>query len=591
MMQIKKLLPRLGAGFLAASILTVSATPAMAAGRYNDYNTIVNGINLAVPQKLAICKPSGNITSAVGSYYITGTSNPNQPLYMDGTAVEGRGRNGSFGAYVTLSPGANTFTFTQGNQSSSVTITYNTQGGYSTTNSVTKMTPQYDSGYEGGSTLSLSCVAPSGSRVTATLGGVTVQLGQVAAAMDGVPARFKGEITIPGVSAVTNLGPITYTLTWQGSTKNIPSAGNIYGVPKGGTMLVQVIDTSSNLYPDGETETSFLTTAKKGAIDAVIDQNDLRYKLAMGGWINKDTVKPLTGGTNQNTVSGVGFSSTVWGERYKFSGTTNPMTTTSRSGNKLSITLHHTSGIASVPTGQSKLFGSASVTQQGDDTVIEFTLAQGKSLWGYTIEYADGVTTLYCKYPATLSGNANLPLSNIIVALDAGHGGVDSGALGPTGQSGPMEKDITAATALALKRRLQSLGATVIYSAPGEGKTNLTARMQPAHDQKADLYLSLHCNSVAGNGLKPSGTEIYYYEDIAKPFAQVLQKNLVAATGRNNRGSKFSNYRVTLNTLAPAVLVEMGFVSNPVEYDELCSNDVIYTTVNAIADGILEFLA
>ncbi len=591
-MNRKKLPARFAAAILAAGLLAFSATPALAARRYDDFEAITSHVNAAVPQALAIASPSGDIHTTSSAYYITGTSDPSRELFLDGSPVEGRGIYGSFGVYVHLSPGVNTFTFSQGDASRSVSITYNTGGQAATTSTITKMTPQYDSGYDSGSTLTLSCVAPAGGFVTASVGGATVELSQVAAAQSGVPARFKGELTIPEASGIQDLGPVVYTLSWQGKTKELSSAGRLFAVGRGSTLLVQVKETSSNLYPDGETDSKFLATAKAGAVDAVVAQNELRYQLAMGGWINKDTVTPLvTGGSNRNMVSGVAFSRTQWGERYKFTGTVNPVASTSRSGNKLIVELHHTSGISSVPVGQSQIFGDCTVTQGEDSTVLEFTLAPGKELWGYTVEYKDNITTLYCKYKATLSSDPNLPLKDIIIALDAGHGGTDPGAFGTAALTGPVEKDLNRATAEALRKRLESLGATVILPAAKDSKSTVQDRMQAAHDEKADLFISLHCNSVAGNGLKARGTEIYYYEDIAKPFAQTLQKNLAAGTGRTDRGAKFSNFRVTLNTLAPAVLVEMGFISHPQEYDQMCSRQGIFDTVNSLADGVLEFLA
>jgi N-acetylmuramoyl-L-alanine amidase len=67
--------------------------------------------------------------------------------------------------------------------------------------------------------------------------------------------------------------------------------------------------------------------------------------------------------------------------------------------------------------------------------------------------------------------------------------------------------------------------------------------------------------------------------------------NLSAYTGRTNRGVKADYYRVTLNSYAPSVLIEMGFVTNPEEYDSLCSRNGIFQTANAIGDSIVSYLS
>jgi len=109
---------------------------------------------------------------------------------------------------------------------------------------------------------------------------------------------------------------------------------------------------------------------------------------------------------------------------------------------------------------------------------------------------------------------------------------------------------------------------------------------------RADLFISLHCNSIGydTDASKPNGTEVYYFENIAKKLATALSANVSEYTGRTNRGAKFSNYRVTLNSYAPSVLVEMGFLTNPAEYDSMTSRRGIYNTANAVGDSVLAAL-
>ena len=113
-----------------------------------------------------------------------------------------------------------------------------------------------------------------------------------------------------------------------------------------------------------------------------------------------------------------------------------------------------------------------------------------------------------------------------------------------------------------------------------------------ARENHADFYVSLHCNSVAEttNGLKPVGTEVYYYENNSKLLADSVLKNITDYNQRKSRSVIYGNFYVTRNSLCPSMLVEMGFISNPIEYDELCSPDSMYQTANAIADSLIEYL-
>ena len=83
---------------------------------------------------------------------------------------------------------------------------------------------------------------------------------------------------------------------------------------------------------------------------------------------------------------------------------------------------------------------------------------------------------------------------------------------------------------------------------------------------------------------------MYYYTAISKNLATALRDNMVAQTGRNTRSVLWSYYKVTLNTYCPSAMVEMGFMSNPRDYDDMCSKAGIFNTANAVADSILEVL-
>ncbi|MBQ4538401.1 MAG: N-acetylmuramoyl-L-alanine amidase, partial [Oscillospiraceae bacterium] len=239
------------------------------------------------------------------------------------------------------------------------------------------------------------------------------------------------------------------------------------------------------------------------------------------------------------------------------------------------------------------LFESAAVTQnEGGSTTIKFKLKPQAVLWGHTVKYDNGVIEIICKYPPQLTGNPDLPLEGITVALDAGHGIDDPGALGVAKSYGPTEAQINRATALAVKKKLESMGATVSLLDELEHGNSFNNRMQPALDLQADFFISLHCNSTVENynGTAANGAEVYYYETGSKQFAKDMVDSLAQNTGRRNRGNLFYEFRVILNSLAPSVLVEMGYMSNPADYDDLCSKEGIYNTAVAVSDAIINHL-
>ena len=179
---------------LVGAMTTSATVTAFAARTYNDFDYITNHINFGNTSKLSIASPSKNITTSADAYYITGTSNPNQALYCNGSEVGNRGASGSFGLYVTLYAGENVFTFTQNDVSKSVTITKGP--GAVTTDRISSMMPSFNSAYHAGDTLKLSCTAPSGASVTATVFGQNVTMKQVAATAQSGVCLLYTSITI-----------------------------------------------------------------------------------------------------------------------------------------------------------------------------------------------------------------------------------------------------------------------------------------------------------------------------------------------------------------------------------------------------------
>ncbi len=578
---------------LAAALCVGLAAPSLAAGGYNDFDAITSHVNLKVPARLTLTRPSDDVSTSAAAYFITGGSDPDQKLTMNGEAVSGRGARGSFGVLVALQKGVNTFVFRNGGRSEEINITRGADTPVTITN-IRSAVPSFDCATYSGETISLQCTAPSGAQVTATVGGRQVALKQAAAtAVAGVPATFSAKTTAGEVDGTRNLGPVTYTMTYKGKTSSVKSAGSVYLTGSGSRLYVEVKNVAASVYKDAAAS-AFIETAKGGAVDYVTEVGNM-YRLSTGGWIPKESVQPLEDQVNiRSKVSGVSFEQTGSGEYYTFHGTANTMFRAYMDSEKLYVKLFNTTGVVDHADGMadgSELFDAVGVTEEDGDTVMQFMRSGSRRLWGYDISYDDGDVILYAKYAPRVSGGSQ-PLSGVTIAVDAGHGGADPGAIGIPGTGGAMEKDITLASAVAVQKRLESLGAKVVLCRTGDDDVDMNQRMQITLENRADLFISLHCNSLAYTKDMNTigGTEVYYFEPISKSLASTLSANVAGYTGRTNRGAKQSNYRVTLNAFAPSVLVEMGFVTNPAEYDSMTSRSGIYQTANAIGDGVLAVL-
>lgn len=180
---------------------------------------------------------------------------------------------------------------------------------------------------------------------------------------------------------------------------------------------------------------------------------------------------------------------------------------------------------------------------------------------------------------------------NKIVVLDPGHGGSDSGAVGPTGVT---EKSVSLAVSLKAQRLLTNAGYQVVMTrttdidvaAPGvPDARELQARVDKAPPD-ADLFISVHCNAYSNHGA--NGMETYHAPNAVKGarLARLLNEELAKLGGLNNRGVKSARFYVMTHSKCPASLIELGFITNYREEKLLASNDYQQKLAQAITNAV-----
>jgi N-acetylmuramoyl-L-alanine amidase CwlD len=175
-------------------------------------------------------------------------------------------------------------------------------------------------------------------------------------------------------------------------------------------------------------------------------------------------------------------------------------------------------------------------------------------------------------------------LRNKVIVLDPGHGGNDPGAVGP---HGIKEKDVTLGISNRLKTKLVDAGANVIMARKDDSEILLQPRVDTGLNNNADIFVSIHCNSSTNSSAY--GVETYYKTAQSSRLAKTIQKNLVKLSEVFDRGVKTANFFVIKRTTVPSVLIETGFVSNPVEEMLLASVGYQQKIANAIYNGINEY--
>ena len=185
------------------------------------------------------------------------------------------------------------------------------------------------------------------------------------------------------------------------------------------------------------------------------------------------------------------------------------------------------------------------------------------------------------------------------IVIDAGHGGNDAGAIGPTGV---MEKTVTLNVALELEKLLSAEGAQVIMTrttdktvspngAAASDIEELQARCDVANDAKADIFISIHADSFTKPDAK--GTTAYYYGQAetadGKKLAESIRSALCEQIRTPSRGTKPCNFYVVRHCDMPATLIELAFISNPAEEQILSSEEGILKAAQGIFDGIEDY--
>ncbi len=181
------------------------------------------------------------------------------------------------------------------------------------------------------------------------------------------------------------------------------------------------------------------------------------------------------------------------------------------------------------------------------------------------------------------------------IALDAGHGGSDPGAIGA---SGTREKDVTLKITKKVQELLKKKGAKVsmtrttdkdVYGPGASDVQELQARVDVAEDNDADIFVSIHINSSTNKSV--GGFTSYYYPKTNNDarLAQAVQDRLVKNFGLDDLGIRKANFYVNKRCSMPSTLLELAFISNPKEEKLMKSNWYINKLAKSIADGIEDY--
>jgi N-acetylmuramoyl-L-alanine amidase len=240
-----------------------------------------------------------------------------------------------------------------------------------------------------------------------------------------------------------------------------------------------------------------------------------------------------------------------------------------------------------VPHNPDSTFLEYFTWEQAADELLRFRFKfRTSQLWGFRGWYEENTFKFAVRRPPVIDPES--PFDNLIIALDAGHGGEHRGAVGATGY---MEKDANLVYTLELAKLLRDAGARVVLTREADSTMWLKARADSARKYNAHLLVWLHNNSIGSttDPLNVSGTSTYYTWLQGMPFALYVYPELLDL-GLKPFGRVHRSYYITRQTDMVVFLVEGAFLSHPEDEIFLMNNENLKKLARAVFNGMEKYL-
>ena len=204
--------------------------------------------------------------------------------------------------------------------------------------------------------------------------------------------------------------------------------------------------------------------------------------------------------------------------------------------------------------------------------------------YGYYIEYKNNHALIHIKKPFF-----KREYKDIRICIDPGHGGVDSGAIGPLGTT---EKEVNLLQSKKLVKALKQIGFDVFMTREIDKGPALYERAPLAFKKDADIFISIHHNAP-GDGVNPfkiRSTESFFYNEGGKLLGSYIHHKLLEVTKIKDAGLKYGNLAVCRNNAVPSVLLEIDYLVIPEAEERILTDKFRENVANAITHGVIAYV-
>jgi len=614
---------------LSASVFFISCrSPAAVAPPEKQETLIAQGAAQQIPGGVMVVYPTDSTPIAASSTFIIGSCPPGSTLTCQGQPVR-LNAQGFFAHVVALKPGANNFLLTRNNdQSLSRTITVNREAALATVPpgkpafAPDSAEPKTDVGLAAGDLLPLSVRATPGGRVEVFIGKRKITLAHAVASRKRVsgtlsinlgmdtdygkvfqrqaarqPDLYYGFYRVSGEDHWQRVKPrFVLTVGRHSAHFTCPGALSVVDQPR---LARTVHDETVVRLGPGKARTTPLPESVRFLVDGWQDDS-MRCLLAAGHhvWVSREDLAfddegglPPVSAVRTVNVQSDGNGATLvvpLAQRlpYQLEQQLNP----NRIILKIFGATSDTDWITQAPPAVSGSPLEQVTWKQPADHLYELTahLKPGRQ-WGFWAQYQGTDLLLHLKGPPNLVEGGQ-PLSGATICIDPGHGGSETGAIGP---SGVKESTVNLAIAARLRDLLEAYGASVVMTRQRDDQeVSLAERVKIALDARADLLISVHNNALP-DGRDPwaeHGSSSYWYHPQATELARALKGELVKETALPDFGTNYQNLALCRPSALVATLIEVGFMINPDEYAQLITPEFQNRAAAALATGIRDYL-
>ncbi|HEY9727316.1 MAG TPA: N-acetylmuramoyl-L-alanine amidase [Chroococcales cyanobacterium] len=559
-------------------------------------------------QPLSVVYPPAQHQTTASQIFLLGTAPAGGEVLVNGKAIA-RSPAGHFAPSFPLQPGENRFTLRYQNQQVQLNVTRKSSEPTPPVGLAfgkDSLTPATDIARMPGELICFGAIAPPNATVSVKLANQTIPL--LAQSQDVQLPPNSGALTqnnqpisrslvgqyqgCANAEAPADLGIAQFQLTMNGKTIAQQGPGKISILSPAKLEVAEVTADAGTARTGPSTDHSRLTPLPKGTRATVTGREGEWVRLDYGGWIKASEVRIIPGAVPPRSLIRSIRARQVDGATEVVFPLQVPVPVSVQQGDRtLTLILYNTTAQTDIIRLDDDPLISRLDWQQVAPNQVQYTFNL-KSLqqWGYTMRYEGTSLVLSLRHPPNAKIQNSKSLTGIKILLDPGHGGAESGAVGPTGYA---EKAVNLVMSKLLRDQLVARGATVYMTREEDKDVSLQDRVAMIDKLKPAIAISIHHNSLPddGDAMNTKGFAAFWYNAQAHSLAVFLHNYVVSKLGRPSYGVYWDNLALTRPASTPSVLLELGFMSNPVEFETVVNPQAQQKMVEAIADGISQWFS